>query len=392
MHLLSLSFVFYLLLRASAAPSGLTIPTQQGPITGTLVSPTVRQFLGIPYATAQRWQPPQLPPNRTRTFSANKFGDSCFQNLIPLFADYLRIVGAGETLDVPTSEDCLSVNIWTPSVERLRGKRKAAVLIWIYGGGFIVGTSNTRFYTGQNIVSSNDDIIVVSFNYRLDVFGQPNAPQLGSDNRNFGLLDIKAAVHWVHNNIAEFGGDPERITLFGHSAGAQAADLYALANPGDTFVKGIIPQSGTVSGSALIDRVQTDSTAWTTVATAVGCGNAATPAQFTCMRNTNPRTLINAVISTGTIFDRIVDNITDFANIPDRVASGQFLKAAFLVGNTQNEADSLLVATQLSTANRILPGLTQAVSEVQSLVSTCPSGTAAVRRRTAGVPVWRYIP
>jgi carboxylesterase type B len=92
----------------------------------------------------------------------------------------------------------------------------------------------------QLVVRGNEDITLVSFNYRLNIFGQPNAPQLAnvSQSQNFGLLDMRAAIEWVHANIAEFGGDPERITIFGQSAGAVAVDAYSFAYPNDTIVKG----------------------------------------------------------------------------------------------------------------------------------------------------------
>lgn len=87
----------------------------------------------------------------------------------------------------------------------------------------------------------NDDILVVTFNYRLNIFGFPNAPQLISNTtqpQNFGLLDLDAVVQWVHDNIAAFGGDPDRIVLFGQSAGGAAIDAYTFAHPQDTRVKG----------------------------------------------------------------------------------------------------------------------------------------------------------
>jgi hypothetical protein len=92
----------------------------------------------------------------------------------------------------------------------------------------------------QLVVRDNDDITLVSFNYRLNIFGQPNAPQFAnaSQTQNFGLLDQRAAVEWVHANIAQFGGDPERITIFGQSAGAVAVEAYSFAHPNDTIVKG----------------------------------------------------------------------------------------------------------------------------------------------------------
>ena len=91
------------------------------------------------------------------------------------------------------------------------------------------------------MVRDNEDIILVSFNYRLNIFGQPNAPQFvnASQTQNFGLLDMRAAVEWIHANIAQFGGDPERITIFGQSAGSVAVDAYSFAHPNDTIVKGL---------------------------------------------------------------------------------------------------------------------------------------------------------
>jgi carboxylesterase type B len=100
--------------------------------------------------------------------------------------------------------------------------------------------TDLKVYDGRNFVRDSDDLIVVTFNYRLNLFGQPNAPQLVSPtaSQNFGLLDQKAAIDWVKNNIAAFGGDPNRITIWGQSAGGTSADIWAQAYPTDTTVKG----------------------------------------------------------------------------------------------------------------------------------------------------------
>ena len=91
------------------------------------------------------------------------------------------------------------------------------------------------------VVRDNEDITLVSFNYRTNIFGQPNAPQLvnASQSQNFGLLEQRAAIEWVHANVAQFGGDPERVTIFGQSAGGTAVDAYSFAYPNDTIVKGL---------------------------------------------------------------------------------------------------------------------------------------------------------
>jgi len=133
---------------------------------------------------------------------------------------------------VPVDEDCLNLNVWAPATTRPQG---GAVLIWVYGGGDMFGTSNTPYYNGQTFVADHDDLVIVTFNYRMNIFGFPNAPQ---QLTNVGLLDLDAAIAWVYANIAAFGGDPERITIFGESAGALAVDAYAFSHVGDTVVKG----------------------------------------------------------------------------------------------------------------------------------------------------------
>jgi carboxylesterase type B len=116
--------------------SGLTVQTQQGSVSGTLVIPQVRRFLGIPYAVANRWEAPELPPTRATTFSATSFGDSCIQTLSAINLESLKLIGLASQR-VQESEDCLSLNIWTPSKNR---KQSTAVMMWIYGGSFAFGT------------------------------------------------------------------------------------------------------------------------------------------------------------------------------------------------------------------------------------------------------------
>ena len=119
---------------------GLTVQTQQGPVAGSLIIPEVRRFLGIPYALANRWDAPHPLPNRGTTFDATSFGDSCVQMLSASVLEYIKLLGlAGQ--NVQASEDCLSVNIWTPSTQR---KQSTAVMIWLYGGSFTFGTVRTQ--------------------------------------------------------------------------------------------------------------------------------------------------------------------------------------------------------------------------------------------------------
>ena len=126
----------------SYASNSLTVNTAQGSVTGTQVLPRVRQWLGIPFATAARWTAPSPPPTRTSPFNANAYGPSCYQ-LTSLTTDYyLQFAHQDEPLT--ESEDCLSLNIWAPSTFR---PQNTAVLIWIYGGGFQFGAVRQRLYS-----------------------------------------------------------------------------------------------------------------------------------------------------------------------------------------------------------------------------------------------------
>lgn len=134
--MLNVLLIAALVLTACAKQNGLTVHTKQGNVVGTLVSKTVRQFLGIPYAVAERWEAPKTPPNRSSRFKANEYGDSCPQATSPYIANIVNITGLVDR-EITESEDCLSINIWAPSTQR---KQRTAVMLWIYGGGFLVGT------------------------------------------------------------------------------------------------------------------------------------------------------------------------------------------------------------------------------------------------------------
>ncbi|KAI3399640.1 hypothetical protein diail_5987 [Diaporthe ilicicola] len=126
------------------------------------------------------------------------------------------------------SEDCLTLNIWSKPVNSsvAGDARLKPVLVWIYGGRFSAGTSNTPFYKGEFLADAQD-VVVVTFNFRMDIFGFPGVPEL--QVKNLALLDQRLAVSWVRDNIAAFGGDPSRITIAGQSSGAWAVSNWAYA-------------------------------------------------------------------------------------------------------------------------------------------------------------------
>lgn len=190
--------------------------TAQGVLEG-VVSPDgkVRTFKGIPYAAPPvgplRWQAPQLAPSWTGVRRAVDYPPRCMQGHI--FNDMVFN-------DEGPSEDCLYLNIWMPANPP---ETKLPVMVWIHGGGFVAGSSSEPRQDAGNL--SKKGVMVVSFNYRLGVFGFFAHPELTKESGhnasgNYGLLDQVAALEWIKKNIATFGGDPDNVTIFGESAGS----------------------------------------------------------------------------------------------------------------------------------------------------------------------------
>ncbi|MGC2330033.1 MAG: carboxylesterase family protein [Candidatus Acidiferrales bacterium] len=176
---------------------------------------SVLMFKDIPFAAPPlgelRWSAPQTPKKWSGIRLADKFGAPCLQTNV--FGDiYFR--------EAQPSEDCLNLDIWVPAKRR---KNKLAVFLWFYGGGFVAGSASEPRYDGENL--ARKDIIVVNANYRLGVFGFFSCPELTAESGhnasgNYGFLDQVAALRWVIQNIASFGGDPHNITIGGESAGS----------------------------------------------------------------------------------------------------------------------------------------------------------------------------
>jgi para-nitrobenzyl esterase len=202
-----------------------TADTEAGPVEGVLCRDhTATVFRGVPYAAPPvgdlRWRPPQPPPGWEGTRRADRFSPMCPQ--APTEA-------AATGVDVPMSEDCLNLNIWTGADYR---EERRPVLVWIYGGGFRGGTGAHPRYDGENL--ARDGLVVVTFNYRLGAFGFLATPELSEESEhrssgNYGLLDCVAALRWVRDNIAHFGGDPGRVTIAGQSAGAGMVNFLAMS-------------------------------------------------------------------------------------------------------------------------------------------------------------------
>jgi len=216
-----------------------TVVTRTGKVQG-VVEGDVVTHKGIPFAKPPvgelRWRSPQPVAPWKGVKAADRFGPDCMQ--IPYKAD-------AAPLGVKPSEDCLYANVWAPAK---LAKKKRPVMVWIYGGGFVNGGSSAPVYAGSKFAESG--VVFVSFNYRLGRFGFFAHPALtseaaGTPHGNYAILDQIAALKWVQNNIAAFGGDPDNVTIFGESAGGGSVHALAttkLAN--GLFDKAIVLSGG----------------------------------------------------------------------------------------------------------------------------------------------------
>jgi para-nitrobenzyl esterase len=220
---------------AAAAPQ---VKTTSGMVEGKDEG-AVHAFLGIPYAAPPvgdlRWKPPAAVAKWTGVRKATDFGPHCMQG---------NVYGDMKFRDSGGSEDCLSLNVWVPAEA---SRAKLPVMVWIYGGGFVAGTSSEARQDGTHLAQQG--VVVVSMNYRLGIFGFFVHPELAKESGrnsagNYGLLDQLAALEWVHDNIAAFGGDPGNVTIFGESAGSFAVSTLMAAAPARGLFQKAIGESG----------------------------------------------------------------------------------------------------------------------------------------------------
>jgi para-nitrobenzyl esterase len=217
------------------------VQTEAGAVQG-FVREGIYTFRGIPYATAERFMAPQRMKAWSGTRPALSYGNICPQPVSSQLNEPQTFVS--DTRYWPSAEECQNLNVWTPGPG---GERLRPVMVWLHGGGFFSGSSmELPIYDGTNL-SRKGDVVVVSVNHRLNVLGYLDLSAYGaafSQSANAGMLDIVKALHWVHDNIARFGGDAGNVTIFGQSGGgAKVATLLASPMAKGLFQKAII-QSG----------------------------------------------------------------------------------------------------------------------------------------------------
>lgn len=221
--------------------------TENGIVEGIEAAiPTIAVFKGIPFAAppigANRWRAPQPAENWEGVYRADHFAPISMQET-PGLDDGLYTREWHVNPEIPMSEDCLYLNVWTPAKSETE---KLPVLVWFFGGGFQAGYTAEMEFDGERLARRG--IVVVTVNYRLNIFGFLAHPQLTAEQpespTNFGHLDQQAGIKWVKRNIAAFGGDPDQITIAGQSAGGGSVMLHLTSPQSEGLFQRAIVVSG----------------------------------------------------------------------------------------------------------------------------------------------------
>jgi para-nitrobenzyl esterase len=303
------------------------VQTRDGAVRGVAVG-AVMSFRAIPYAQPPvgglRWRSPRPPEPRAETLDATRWGPLCPQ------VSGERVTG---------EEDCLHLNIWTPEP---RADSPAPVMVWIHGGGHVQGGApmtegGVRIYDGARL-SEVAGAVVVTINYRLGPLGFLALPELSTEegsSGNLGTLDQIAALEWVRDNIASFGGDPKRVMIFGESAGGVAV-CALMTSP---RANGLFHSAAMQSGACTARSLASAEAFGRKLAEAAGCG--ADTAE--CLRRRTPNELLEAIppgfnISTeSSDYGSVVDGIVQPQAPLEVIARGEHARVPVIVGANSDE-------------------------------------------------------
>ncbi|TVY49271.1 Cholinesterase [Lachnellula cervina] len=397
---------------SSSSSNNLTVQTSTGTYTGLIDPkfPKTRQFRAIPFAKppvlSRRWLAPQKLSSSSEHHYATRFPPSCPQFVTAVTSLWNQNLTKGNLIyngnqndssglvGEATSEDCLYMAIWTPTAAS--NNTGLPVLFFMTGGGFEIGGVDIPWQLPPSWVERSQSHIVVTINYRLSIFGFPKARGLANQtqSQNLGILDQRAALEWVRDNIAAFGGDPNRITHWGQSAGAFGADYHAYAFYQDPIAQAYFLQSGTVfATSPPKDPMHSN---FSFVARHVGCETPDGAAELDCMRRVPFAHIVNFIGQYGDqgatpalSFGVIPDDRLVFLNYTARAEAGKIARAPVIISTTANEFSSLVpYPVNNLTAGPYQPAVTARDIEV----AVCPTLNATVYRNRmgAGMPVFRF--
>lgn len=406
----------------------LVAATREGLVRGMTLGTSGAVFLGLPYVAPPignlRWRAAQPAAPRAQPLQASAFGTACPQNAT---SDGIYNSTLG-----PRGEDCLKLNVWTPE---LREAAARPVMVWIHGGGLVQGSSGemrpdgTPTYDGAKL--ADDGVVLVSINYRLGPLGymamrefageSPDHPSAG----NYGLLDQIAALRWIRDNIAAFGGDPARVTIFGESAGG-VSTCALLASPlaRGLFHRAIIESGGCLRSIPALETAPAGQdpgfTQGARVMGAAGCTGQVD--RKACMRALSWETLISVAQPTvgfgrsGEKYGLLQDGYALTEGPGTAIANGRAAPVPLIAGINNDELTALLpasarpatVAAYETLVMQTFPTIGAQVLQqypasaypepwyaytdlLDDLQFACPNAAFTRNFASAGNPTWRYV-
>jgi para-nitrobenzyl esterase len=345
----------------SAAP---IVTVDGGAVRGAGVpgSPGVYAFRGLPYAAPPagdlRWRPPRPPAPWPGVRDATRFGPSCPQLPNP-------------ALTGPTSEDCLYLNVYTPTLDG-GGEDRLPVLVWIHGGRFTLGAG--RDYDGTKLTT--DGIVVVTINFRLGVLGFLAHPALasrpGGPSGNYGLMDQQAALRWVQSNIRGFGGDPDNVTIAGQSSGGTSVLAHLVSRGSRGLFHRAIVQSGSFAlTQQSLATAEADGEAF---AAKAGCPDQTAD----CLRRLPVADLVSNFPSAA--IPGVVDGEVLEESLGTALAAGRFARVPILNGINHDEQRGFVTASEaVSDGGAFVPVPEPVTADSYQRVITSVLGVSAER-------------
>lgn len=333
--------------QVGAQPAAPVVDAPSGAVSGMLDG-EIRSFKGIPFAQppvrARRWMPPASMPRWKDVRPATDFGPACVQpqSKTPTPLVYWNA-------PMPVSEDCLTLNIWTPA-----NANKAPVFVWIHGGALLTGSSREPLYDGKRMAARG--VIVVSINYRLGVLGWFAHPALTAESPqkvsgNYGLLDQIAALSWIRHNIAAFGGDPTNVTIAGESAGGLSV-MYLLESP---LARGLfskaIAQSAYMISMPELKKSVFGAPSWEAVGQMIAGGLQAT--DIGALRGLDAQALTDRAAGLGFAPFGTVDGVVLPQQMVTAFEAGKQAPVPLLAGFNQGEIRSLMMLAPKAPATAV---------------------------------------
>ncbi|KAK2021071.1 carboxylesterase [Colletotrichum zoysiae] len=329
-----------------AANAGPTVVIPSGTVVGTTTQPpastgSANVYLGVPFAKSppERFSPPE-PADPWQTLTAQAFRPACIQQFTNTGSSQAlqKQYFGNPTGPLPEeSEDCLYLNVFTPS--GVTSTSKKAVMFWLFPGNLQFGTASLPIYDGSSLAVTQD-VIVVTINYRTNIFGFSNSPEIATGSQNAGYLDQRFALKWVQDNIVNFGGDPSRVTIFGDSAGGESVKQLLASPPSP------LPFAAAIMQSQQSLLMGSGSDNYKKVLQQFKCQGQSSP--IACLRQVSATDIKAYIESAALVFPPVNGDGTSVSDVRGSITSKKWPMIPVLIGTTLNEARVFIAAEGIS--------------------------------------------